>query len=142
MWYVDPAGFRLAVPAGWTLVSGTEGLCFREPDGSRELGVEPYRPDVDPVPRWQRQESELTGPSRPYAYHSLGIAPFDYYRSAATWEYTYQDKGGTTQHGIALCFITAPGQAYTLAWRTDEFDWQPQLANWRLIVGSFVPPAT
>jgi tRNA A-37 threonylcarbamoyl transferase component Bud32 len=140
--YLDPTGFRLAVPAGWTLASSPDGLCFREPGGGRELAVQPYQPTADPVTRWHQQESALTGPARPDGYQLMGITPFDYYRSGATWEYMYQDEGGTAQHGIALCFITAPGQAYTLAWRTDEFDWQPQLANWRLIVGSFVPPAT
>jgi len=142
VWYVDPTGYRLTVPAGWTVTSGSAGVCFREPDGTRELGVEPYRPLVDPVNRWRQQESALTGPARPDGYHLVGITPVDYYQSGAEWEYTYDDPDGTAQHGIARCFITAPGQAYTLAWRTDEFDWPPQQANWRLIIGSFAPPAT
>jgi len=142
VWYVDPTGYRLTVPAGWTVTSGSAGVCFREPDGTRELGVEPYRPLVDPVNRWRQQESALTGPARPDGYHLVGITPVDYYQSGAEWEYTYDDPDGTAQHGIARCFITAPGQAYTLAWRTDEFDWPPQQANWRLIIGSFAPPTT
>jgi hypothetical protein len=142
VWYVDPTGYRLTVPAGWTVTSGSAGVCFREPDGTRELGVEPYRPLVDPVNRWRQQESALTGPARPDGYHLVGITPVDYYQSGAEWEYTYDDPDGTAQHGIARCFITAPGQAYTLAWRTDEFDWPPQQANWRLIIGSFAPPPT
>jgi tRNA A-37 threonylcarbamoyl transferase component Bud32 len=140
VWYVDRTGFRLTVPAGWTVASGPEGLCFREPNGTRELGVEPYQPIVDPVTRWQRQESALTGAARPDGYKLLGIVAVDYYKAGAEWEYTYTDPDGSAEHGMARCFITSPGQAYTLAWRTEEFDWQPQLANWRLIIGSFTPP--
>jgi tRNA A-37 threonylcarbamoyl transferase component Bud32 len=141
VWYVDPAGYRLAVPAGWTLASGPEGLCFREPDGPRELAVEPYRPLVSPVTRWRQMEAELTGAARPAGYTLLGIAAVDFYQGAAQWDYSYADPaGGGPERGRALCFITRPGQAYTLAWRTDAFDWQPQLTNWNLVIGSFAPP--
>jgi eukaryotic-like serine/threonine-protein kinase len=140
VWYLDPAGFRLAVPAGWMLAAGPDGLCFREPDGTRELAVEPYQPLVPPVTRWQQMEAALTGDARPDGYTLLGITPVDFYQSGAQWDYSYADPaGGGEERGRALCFITRPGQAYTLAWRTNEFDWQPQLANWNLIIGSFAP---
>jgi tRNA A-37 threonylcarbamoyl transferase component Bud32 len=140
VWYVDPSGFRLSVPAGWTVASGPDGLCFREPGGGRELGVERYTPLVDPVTRWRQREAALAATARPEGYQLVGITPVDYFTAGAEWEYRY-DEDGTAEHGVARCFITAPGQAYTLAWRTDEFDWPPQQANWRLVIGSFAPPA-
>ena len=140
VWYQDPSGYRLAVPAGWTVAAGPEGLCFREPDGTRELAVEPYQPLVDPVTRWRQMEAALTGGARPPGYTLLGISQVDFYQAGAVWDYGYSDPSGGQERGRALCFITKPGQAYTLAWRTDAFDWQPQLANWNLVIGSFAPP--
>jgi hypothetical protein len=138
VWYLDPSGFRISVPVGWTMTAGPGGICFREPGDIRALAVEPYLPDGDPVSHWHGQEAGLTAAGRPPAYRDLGISALpNYFLTAADWEYTYTDAGGFPQHGLSRCFIVSAGHAYTIAWRTREFDWQPSLDQYRAIIGSF-----
>ncbi|HEY2668984.1 MAG TPA: serine/threonine-protein kinase [Rugosimonospora sp.] len=142
VWYLDPSGFRISVPAGWSETPGSGGVCFREPGNTRVLAVQPFSPDGDPVAHWHRQEAELLATGRPRDYLDLGIAPVPYYfAGAAQWEYTYLDAAGTPQHGLSRCFIVSASLAYTVVWRTRQFDWQPNQDPYRAIIASFAPAA-
>ncbi|GIH14639.1 serine/threonine-protein kinase [Rugosimonospora africana] len=140
VWYLDPSGFRISVPVGWSRTSGPAGVCFREPGNTRVLAVEPFTADGDPVAHWRRAETALLASGRPAGYTNLGITPVPYYfDGAAQWEYTYRGADGTTQHGLSRCVIVSAGHAYVLAWRTRQFDWQPNQDPYRAIIASFTP---
>jgi len=140
VWYLDPSGFRVSVPEGWMMTSGPDGVCFREPGDTRVLAVQPFTPDGDPVGHWRTQEAAMTAAGRPADYRDLDISPVPYYFSgAAQWEYSYLDATGMQQHGLSRCFIVSTRRAYTIAWRTRDFDWQPNLDLYRAIIGSFRP---
>ncbi len=140
VWYLDPSGFRISVPVGWSKTSGPAGVCFREPGNTRVLAVEPFTPDGDPVAHWRRAEAALLAAGKPDGYTDLGIAAVPYYfDGAAQWEYTYRDADGTTQHGLSRCVIVSASRAYVLAWRTRQFDWQPNQDPYRAIIASFAP---
>lgn len=120
--------------------SGPAGVCFREPGNTRVLAVEPFTPDGDPVAHWRRAEATLLAAGKPAGYTDLGIAAVPYYfDGAAQWEYSYRDAGGTTQHGLSRCVIVSASRAYVLAWRTRQFDWQPNQDPYRAIIASFAP---
>jgi tRNA A-37 threonylcarbamoyl transferase component Bud32 len=141
VWYLDPSGFRISVPQGWTVTSGPDGSCFREPNDTRTLAVEPYTPDGDPISHWLGQESALiaAGPPRGYTNLGIGLVPY-YFLGAAQWEYTYLDATTrAVQHGLSRCFLVSAQRAYTIVWRTRQLDWQPNLDLYRAIIGSFAP---
>ncbi|GAA5194870.1 hypothetical protein GCM10023322_60300 [Rugosimonospora acidiphila] len=140
VWYLDPSGFRISVPAGWLMTSGPHGVCFREPGNLRVLAIEPFTPDGDPISHWRRAETNLLAAGAPTGYTDLGITKVPYYfDGAAQWEYTFSDSSQTTQHGLDRCVIASPQHAYAVAWRTRQFDWQTSEDQYRAIMASFRP---
>jgi eukaryotic-like serine/threonine-protein kinase len=140
-WYLDPSGYRIAVPDGWLAYAGPAGLCFREPGDTRWLGVQTWT-GTDPVGHVTERESALLhGFPAPDGYQLVGIEPVDYYAGAADWEYTYRQPSGVRMHSQVRDFLVAPGRGYTIVWCTRDFDWQPNLDNARVVFASFDPPS-
>jgi eukaryotic-like serine/threonine-protein kinase len=135
----DRTGFRVAVPAGWTVSRRSTMVYFREPGGGRVLGIDQSdRPKRDPVADWKRQEANRVAAGDWDNYHRVRIEPVNYFVKAADWEFTYTASGGRT-HVINRGFITSPSQAYAIYWSTPESQWSENLANFRLIAQSFRP---
>lgn len=140
-WYVDPSGYRIAVPDGWLAYTGPDGVCFREPGDTRWLAVQTWT-GSDPVGHVTDRESRmLTASPAPDGYQLLGIDPLDYYAGAADWEFTFVEPSGIRMHAQVRDFLVAPGRGYTILWCTRGFDWQPNLDNARMMRASFTPPA-
>jgi serine/threonine protein kinase len=140
-WYHDPTGYGVAAPLGWTATVDGGTVSFAEPGGTRTLTVERLTPPVDPPADLTRLESARLSGDDLRGYAKLRLEPWPYFQSCADWEYTYDAPGGTRTHVLHREFTTAGGQAYRLTWRTNEFDWQVNRANFLLITASFHPPA-
>jgi hypothetical protein len=137
VWYHDPIGYRVAVPAGWPLAKEGQIAYFCDPHGSRMLEVGPWnRSDPDPTTALQRDEAG----AKLASYHRIRIdaAPDDA-RPGADWEYLYNDDRRGRLHGITRAFV-ASGQAYVIEWRTPLAEWQSNLANVDVITESFQSP--
>ena len=139
VWYQDPSGYRIAVPGDWQAYQGSEGMCFRDNGDGRWLGVTTWTAGGDALGHLtQRKQDLLTGP--PSGYQSIDTVSVPYYRGGADWEFRFTDRSGMRMHGVVRDFLVAPGQGYTIAWSTREFDWTTNLDNFRLVVASFALP--
>jgi hypothetical protein len=137
VWYNDPTGYRVAVPAGWPLVREGQTAYFCDPHGSRMLEVGPWtRADPDLTVALQRDEAEMEMETKLAGYHRIRIeaAPV-----GAEWEYTYDDDRRGRLHGLTRGFV-AFGQAYLIEWRTPPAEWHSNLANLDVITDSFHSP--
>jgi hypothetical protein len=139
-WYQERAGFRIAVPEGWPAYPGRGGLCFREPGDTRWLGVTTWTSGGLPLAHVTARETGLLNGAPPIGYHRVGFSTLSYYTGGADWEYTYIDANGTRMHAITRDFLITPEHGYTIVWCTRDFDWQPNLDNFRLVTASFAPP--
>jgi hypothetical protein len=135
--YTDPTGFAVAVPQNWSVSrSGTE-VYFREPGGSRLLGIDQTTsPKSDPVADWQQQAEYRTSHGDFPGYHEIGIRAVDYHVKAADWEFTYLDNGILT-HVINRGVVFSAHQAYGIWWSTPDSQWAANLANFNVIVSTF-----
>jgi hypothetical protein len=101
MLHWDPLGFTAAVPADWAYWRLAENtVCFREPGGSRVLGVMPLKPKPESLPEYREISTKQI--------HSNG--------QALEWEFTYM-WGERQRHAIAV--VTS---AHTLFWIADDTD--------------------
>jgi eukaryotic-like serine/threonine-protein kinase len=137
--YRDRTGFAVAVPDGWRVSRRGSIVYFRDPDGSRLLGIDQTdQPQPDPVADWTAKERYRVARGDFPGYRRVRIAPVDYFLKAADWEFTYV-QGGQRVHVVNRGVITSPQQAYGLWWRTPDREWAANLANFRLITDSFQP---
>ncbi|MEV4499974.1 hypothetical protein AB0J84_30300 [Micromonospora arborensis] len=139
-WHDDPAGFRIAVPVGWTRWTEGAVTCFREPDGARVLSVEagPARPD--PVAYWQAEEVRLTtGVPLLTDYRKVDISAMDIFEGGAVWECGWENAAGEQVHSFRLLANTSARRSFIVSWLTKEFDWQVNAAYLPMIRQSFTP---
>jgi hypothetical protein len=138
VWYRDPAGYRIAAPAGWQVYRGLNGLCFREPDGARVLGVMTWTSTDSPLAHLTDRARQVVDDVRPDQYRQLRIASAPlYYTSAADWEFEFVNGAGVPMHADARGFLVAPGKGYTIVWCTQGFDWSVNQDYFRMILASF-----
>ena len=139
VWYRDPSGFRIAVPGDWQAYTGGTGICFRDADGTRWLGVTTWTTGGDAAAHLAQEQRDIAG-GQPAGYQFIGGGTVPYYRGGADWEFGFTNRSGARMHGLVRDFTVSPGRGYTIAWCTTEFDWTTNLANWRLVVASFSLP--
>ena len=106
-------GFAVAVPQGWTRTAEGSAVCFRDPTGSRALGVDATaRTTPDPRSAWLADEARTTLPG--YRRAALG----------AHWDFTWQPPGDPVRRHERRQLVERPdGRAYLVAWATSEPDW-------------------
>jgi eukaryotic-like serine/threonine-protein kinase len=139
--YRDYTGFSVAVPDGWTTYRRGSIVYFRDPNGSRLLGVDQTgQPQPDPVADWTGKEGYRVAHGDFPGYQRIRIAPVDYFTKAADWEFTYTSRGRRV-HVVNRGVITSPHQAYGFWWQTPDSDWAANLANFRIVTTSFQPRA-
>ncbi|WP_436837344.1 protein kinase domain-containing protein [Micromonospora matsumotoense] len=138
-WYQDPAGFRIAAPAGWLHYTEGAVTCLREPGGPRVLSVAPGDAPADPVAHWKSEERRLTDDGRLAGYRRVEISPLDMFRGGALWECEWTGAAGTRLHTARLLVRVAPDRAYTVSWLTNQFDWQVNATYFLMIRQSFRP---
>ncbi|WP_442930791.1 serine/threonine-protein kinase [Micromonospora sp. NBC_00421] len=138
-WYEDPAGFRIAAPAGWLRYTEGTVTCLREPDGPRVLSVAPGDAPAEPVAHWRAEERRLTDDGRLAGYRRVEISALDMFRGGALWECEWTGAAGTRLHTARLLVRVTPQRAYTVSWLTDQFDWQVNATYFLMIRQSFRP---
>ncbi|MEV6798972.1 protein kinase [Micromonospora rifamycinica] len=140
-WYEDPAGFRIAAPAGWLRYTEGTVTCLREPGGPRVLSVAPGDAPADPVAHWRAEERRLTDDGRLAGYRRVEISALDMFRGGALWECEWTGPADIRLHTARLLVRVAPERAYTVSWLTDQFDWQVNATYFLMIRQSFRPAA-
>ncbi|MFG1917951.1 protein kinase [Micromonospora sp. NPDC048898] len=141
-WHVDPTGFRIAVPVGWTRWTEGAVTCFREHDGARVLSVEAGPVRADPVAYWKAEETRLTtGEALLTGYRRVDISAMDIFEGGAVWECGWVNAAGDELHSFRLLANTSAERSYTVSWLTKEFDWQVNAAYLPMIRQSFSPTA-
>ncbi|MFF0154894.1 serine/threonine-protein kinase [Micromonospora sp. NPDC005203] len=139
-WHDDPAGFRIAVPVGWTRWTEGAVTCFREHDGARVLSVEAGPARADPVAYWEAEEARLTsGDALLNGYLRVDISAMDIFEGGAVWECGWRNAAGEQLHSFRLLANTSADRSYTVSWMTKEFDWQVNAAYLPMIRQSFTP---
>ena len=137
VWHRDPAGFEVAVPAGWTREAAGDVACFRDPVGSRSFEVRAGAPAVaPPIEHWRDAERAALRDGDLPGYRLVGMAPLDVKQGGAAWEYTWQPPAGERRHERRLLVATGPDRAYALEWTTREQDWASDEPLVQLIVAS------
>jgi hypothetical protein len=125
VFYSDPVGFSVAVPQQWGYWrGGNNTVCFRDPDGSRIMGVMPFRPKAESL----------------HGYQEIAQKNVSLKVPAIEWEFTYTLRD-RKRHAIA---VVTPGR--TVFWITDDNDFAASHAPYDVVrtwfdPGGSAPPA-
>jgi hypothetical protein len=132
IWWNDPAGFRVAVPAEWRRTpDGTGTLLFLDPDGGPRLRIRawvPPRGDVMAGLIAAERSARLPG------YRRIRIEA----RPPAVWEYTYKDAAGRPMRGLQRV-TTAAGFTYRIEWQAPRSAWADALPVLDVVLDGFGP---
>jgi eukaryotic-like serine/threonine-protein kinase len=133
----DATGFTVAVPDGWTRSERDGIVYFRDPDGSRLLGIDQTnQPKPDPVADWQDQARVRVAHGDFPGYQLITIKAVAYHVKAADWEFLYNGHN-TRLHVINRGAIFNEHQAYGFYWETPDAQWAANLDNFALITSTF-----
>jgi hypothetical protein len=135
-WQTDPAGFRVAVPAGWRPADDTEAgaVVLSPPAGGPSLRITqwvPPPPDVVAALTAEEREVRLAGYRR-IRIEALPSPP------GAVWEFTYRDPVAGPMR-VLRRVVTDGGRTCLVEWRAPRAGWaagQPTLA---VVLASFQP---
>ncbi|GLY94753.1 serine/threonine protein kinase [Actinoplanes sp. NBRC 103695] len=137
-YFLDPAGFHIAVPDGWTYERIGTTVCFRDPENVRILSIDHGRnPTGDPVAACRTEATRLVRAGALPKYQQVGeIERVPLLNRAADWEYRYDNASAVRMHAITRWFASGPN-AYALGWITRDFDWDQNRATYAMIQSSF-----
>ncbi|GIM89667.1 serine/threonine-protein kinase [Paractinoplanes toevensis] len=138
IWFRDPTGFSLALPAGWQRSTTGNEVCFGDPAGRRAFTVNMIAVVTrQPLAYWQnREKAELAAGALPgYRRISMGVLLFK--RGAADWEYTYRPDSDTTVHVRRLLAAVSGSRSYLLRWTAGDPDWTSGLGQQRQLMDLF-----
>ncbi|WP_328467557.1 serine/threonine protein kinase [Actinoplanes sp. NBC_00393] len=133
VWWVDPSGFRVALPQGWKMMSGPDGsVVFADPRGGPTLQVTrwPKRPKNLVAALLAEEQKIQLEAYRRLRIEALATPP------GAIWEYTFLAAGEVSMRGLRRVIGTA-GQTYQLEWRTDRAGWVDGLPRLTVVLNSF-----
>ncbi|GAA4604012.1 hypothetical protein BJY16_004828 [Actinoplanes octamycinicus] len=138
VWFRDPSGFALALPAGWRRAVTGNDVCFSDPQGRRAFTVT-MSPVVTrrPLAYWQgRERADLAAGSLPgYARISMGVLLLR--DGGADWEYTWRPDSDTVRHERRVLLAVGDGRSYLLRWAVTDADWPASRALQRHLVDLF-----
>lgn len=141
VWYADPTGFHVAVPAGWAMSRSETAVCFRDPSSGRTLGVNTSTPpNSGPLGALRAEEVRLTANGGLPGYQRIRFTKVPFLSCCAEWEYTYTGLTAPL-HVIVRDNVGPAHRAYAVSWLTTGFDWVANRPNYDLIATSFRPPA-
>jgi eukaryotic-like serine/threonine-protein kinase len=144
--HIDPTGFKIAVPRGWTPWRD-EGypqmVYFRDLATGSLLGIDQTnQPKMNPVEDWREKETQRVRGGDLPQYQHIHIGEVNFHRVAADWEYTYVSRG-VRLHVMNRGFVNvAATKGYAIYWQMPDSVWQANL--WKLqdvIYPSFIPAA-
>jgi serine/threonine protein kinase len=129
--HADPAGFTLAVPAGWTRSVDRTTICFSDPSAGRAFIVDTAAPLTrTPLDYWvTAEQTERHLPE----YHRVSMGVLLLKRGGADWEYSW----GPGHHTRRVLVATAADRAYLLRWTTSEEDWTLNVPVQQRIISTF-----
>jgi len=128
VYYRDPSGFHVGVPATWAFSRIDSLRCFRDPNSTKAMavsadGVVDGRP-MDLLAQGEEAWLQAAGISN---YERVGITDSHYAEGAADLEYTYT-RNGLALHGENR-MMRIDGGLYTVCWLTTELYW-PTDRSW------------
>ncbi|MDH6574887.1 serine/threonine-protein kinase [Kitasatospora sp. MAP5-34] len=135
-WTDDPAGFRFAVPQGWTR-SVTNGQIDYSPDGGVHLlrfGLTPGATQSSQSHFLQLEQTVGTLPD----YSRITLQADTYQgRDGALWEFTWTDSGLGPRHAADQAFIAVNGTEYAIYVGSPAQDWPTAQQQFSTVLGTF-----
>ena len=142
LWHVDPAGFALPVPQGWTHATDGGVVCFSDPDGIRTITVAADPPVADDsLQHWQTAEQQALAAGTLPGYRKVSMGVLLVSGGGADWEYSWQPADGPRLHTRRVLLSDAGTRSYRVTWTTREQDWQLNLGNQRTALNGLRNPA-
>jgi eukaryotic-like serine/threonine-protein kinase len=138
LWFRDPTGFALALPAGWRRSAAGTAVCFSGPAGDRAFTVDSAALVTrEPLDYWQtREKAAIAGRTLP-GYQRISMGVLLLRRGGADWEYTWRPDSDTVQHVRRILVATTDTRSYLLQWATSDADWSRGVAQQRQLVNFF-----
>ena len=138
VWFRDPAGFALALPAGWQRSTSGNDVCFTDPSGRRAFTVNVAAVVTrEPLAYWQnREKAELARGDLPgYRRVSMGVLLLK--RGGADWEYTWRPGSESLRHERRVLVAVRGDRSYLLRWTVADSDWAANTSLQRQLVELF-----
>ncbi|GAA0404829.1 hypothetical protein GCM10009530_66210 [Microbispora corallina] len=148
-WYAAQAGWRAAVPKGWTREDGDYAVRWLDPRGAAQLTVEvTAQSGTDPLGALHEAEAILYPTVKGYRKLRLRSTTTPY-GPAADWEFSWtQRKASAPDHlgkGVAYHqyrrVISTPTTTSVLTWTTTAADWDRLRPTLVKAFQMFQPPA-
>jgi hypothetical protein len=138
IWFRDPAGFSLALPAGWRRSATGDDVCFGDPTGRRAFTVNMVALVTrQPLAYWQnREKADLAAGALP-GYHRISMGVLLLERGGADWEYTYRPDSDSTLHVRRVLVAVTDSRSYLLRWTVADAEWAGALAQQRQLMSLF-----
>ncbi|MEU4428503.1 serine/threonine-protein kinase [Actinoplanes sp. NPDC024001] len=132
-WWVDPSGFRVALPQGWKAVPGPgRTIAFTDPGGGPILRISRWPgPTGDVVSALLAEEQRIDLA----AYRRLRIEAQST-PPGAVWEFTFLDSGEVATR-VMRRVIGVGERGYLLEWHTDRSGWVAGLPKLTVVLNSF-----
>ncbi|KUL24262.1 hypothetical protein ADL15_43820 [Actinoplanes awajinensis subsp. mycoplanecinus] len=148
----DPAGFEVAVPAGWTPSRSSGAITFSEPESGPKNGPKngsesgsesgPGGGTTLRVSRWPHPPADLVAAlvaeersARLPGYRRLRIEALTE-SPDAVWEYTFTDPVAGPMRGLRRV-VPTDGGTYVLEWRAHRQEWAADLPKLAVILATF-----
>jgi hypothetical protein len=120
VWFRDPTGFTLALPAGWQRSMSGTVVCFEDPGSDAAFTVDSAALVTrKPLTYFQSQEKTAKLPG----YQRISMDNLLLRRGGADWEYTWQPDSDTTQHVRRVLLAVTDSRSYLLKWTTSDAAW-------------------
>jgi serine/threonine protein kinase len=120
VWFRDPTGFTLALPAGWQRSMSGTVVCFEGPTAGAAFMVDSAALVTrKPLEYFQSQEKSAKLPG----YQRISMDNLLLRRGGADWEYTWQPDSDTTQHVRRVLLAVTDSRSYLLKWTTSDAAW-------------------
>jgi hypothetical protein len=134
IWFRDPTGFTVALPAGWRRSTSGTAVCFEEPRHNAAFTVDSAALVTrKPLDYFQSQEKT----AKPPGYHRVSMDNLLLRRGGADWEFTWRPDSGTTQHVRRVLLAVTDNRSYLLKWATPDAQWSPLVPLERRLVNLF-----
>jgi hypothetical protein len=134
IWFRDPTGFALALPAGWQRSMSGTVVCFQEPQGDGAFTVDSAALVTRrPLNYFQSQEKAGRLPG----YRRISMDNLLLRRGGADWEYTWRPDSDTVQHERRVLLAVTDRRSYLLKWTTSDAGWTSSLRLERQLVTFF-----
>ena len=138
LWARDPAGFALALPAGWRRSTSGNDVCFTDPAGRRAFVVNVAAVRTrEPLAYWQRRERADRAAGELPGYRRISMGVLLLRRGGADWEYTWRPDSDSVRHERRVLVAVTGDQSYLLRWTVADADWKASTALQRRIVELF-----